>query len=263
MRCPRCNASIIEGGKFCGNCGFSIAAPPMNAIPNQTPPQWQEKATGRKKRNLLIPLLCVGLVLGVFFFTQTRETLTVGEEVQFGGYTWRVLDVQGGRALLLSEYVINHRAYHHTWEDVTWEQSSLRHWLNNEFFNNNFNTSDRARIAQTYVVNNNNPWFGTPGGNNTHDRIFLLSLEEVVRYFGDSGQLANRPSQDAWGISDGFNVARIARCANGRTSWWWLRSPGFGGYIAADVGLVGHVLVSGGGVDDDRGGVRPALWLYL
>jgi hypothetical protein len=56
--------------------------------------------------------------------------------------------------------------------------------------------------------------------NDTDDYIFLLSLEEVVKYFGDSGQLLNGNPNYEHGISDEYNGARIAYTLNGSTSEW-------------------------------------------
>ena len=192
------------------------------------------------------------------------QTVQVGDIIPFGGYDWRVLDVQANRAFIITENVIEQRAYHGNfddWEGITWEHSTLRSYLNNQFFNS-FNAADRARIAETRIVNNDNPWFGIPGGNDTTDKIFLLSLEEVVRYFGDSGQLGNRLSADTWFINDRYNTARIARNTYGN-QWWWLRSPGCCSNSAASVSTDGTFLVSGPGVYHVYGGVRPALWLEL
>jgi hypothetical protein len=100
----------------------------------------------------------------------------------------------------------------------------------------------------------------------------------VVGHFGGSGQLANRPSE-GWGyIDDEYNEARVAYFAtdltythsNGTTytydagtaSWWWLRSPGYSSYLAANVGNGGGVHGGGLGVDNVLG-VRPALWTNL
>ena len=97
------------------------------------------------------------------------------------------------------------------------------------------------------------------------DRIFLLSLEEAVNYFGDSGQLRSRPS-GAWGISDRYNNTRMALDLDGSAFWWWLRSPGDDPRHAADVNAVGGLALGGGGVfwsGGVGGGVRPALWLNL
>ena len=212
----------------------------------------------------------------------------VGDIIQFGNYDWRVLEVQGNQALIITDRVIDFRMYHHTYVAVTWETSEIRQWLNGGFFAS-FSPQDQARIAQTYVVNNNNPWYfsgpptfgyaNTPGGNNTIDRIFLLSIDEVLRYFGDSGLVARgaaimgvdaRRAYAAHGlygvgIYDQYNDARIAIDIGGSASWWWLRSPGHRPNSAANVLDDGYLNVAGRfvfweGVGD---GVRPALWLYL
>jgi hypothetical protein len=112
------------------------------------------------------------------------------------------------------------------------------------------------------------------GGAATNDRIFLLSIEEVVRYFGDSGQLANGNPNNSWVMDDRYNSARIAYTAVasswgarvGDSWWWWLRSPGQFYYRAAGVHSTGRVYVSGSNVcgdDGHFGGIRPALWLQL
>ena len=201
----------------------------------------------------------------------STSTPTAGSIMQFGGHTWRVLDVQGNRALLLSEYVLEERAYHHTLTNVTWENSSLRHHLNNEFFNS-FSVADRTRILQVRNINSNNPWYGTNGGNDTYDRIFLLSLEEVVRYFGDSGQLANRPlvnpiyNMYALAIDDQYNSRRVAHDTIGNARNWWLRSPAQANDLVVTIDFIGNVHISGRGGDVSQTTVvrvRPALWLSL
>jgi hypothetical protein len=190
--------------------------------------------------------------------------VTKDSVIKFGAYDWRVLDVQSGRALIISKEILEEKPYNEKFEDTTREQCTLRKYLNNEFYNK-FNSSEKAKIAETTLPNNDNPWFGTKGGNNTKDRIFLLSLEEVVKYFGDSGQLKNRPSDDAWYIDDQYNSARIAKL-NGSARWWWLRSPGDFSYGAAFVTSDGIVHVGGHPIHSSGGGgagVRPALFMNL
>jgi hypothetical protein len=141
----------------------------------------------------------------------------VGSVIPFGGYNWRVLKTQDGKALLLSEKIIAKRKYHHSHTSITWAECDLRNYLNNDFYNS-FSPADRARIVQTYISTNNNPWWrSVPGGSGTNDYIFLLSIEEVVKYFGDSGWLHKRLSANAWwwGISDQYNSVRIAADASG------------------------------------------------
>ncbi|MCL2158730.1 MAG: DUF6273 domain-containing protein [Oscillospiraceae bacterium] len=196
--------------------------------------------------------------------------ISVGRNVIFGRYEWRVLDIQNGKALLLSDKVIEKRAYNTESKDITWEKCTLRKYLNNEFYNS-FDAAEKALIVETTLKTNDNPWYGTSGGNTTKDKIFLLSLEEVVKYFGDSGQLNNYPTNEGW-IDDIYNVARIAKDKNGVVSWWWSRSPGGNGYLNAGVlsgsninlyVVAGILNVFGGAVDNSEGGVRPAMWVNL
>ena len=58
--------------------------------------------------------------------------------------------------------------------------------IHSAFFNT-FTDEERSRILPRDVHNTDNGWFWIRGGNDTVDYIFLLSIEEVVRYFGDSG----------------------------------------------------------------------------
>ena len=62
---------------------------------------------------------------------------------------------------------------------VTWEKSSLRAWLNKKFINTAFSDEEKEKINITEIVNQDNPVYGIEGGNNTFDKIFLLSLSEV------------------------------------------------------------------------------------
>jgi len=203
----------------------------------------------------------------------------VGEIIQFGGRDWRVLEVQSDRALLLHETVIVNQPYHNTHGAVTWATSSSRAWLNGAFFNS-FSAVDRARILETHIVNSDNPWSGTTGGTNTTDRIFILSVEEVVRYFGDSELLelgrneGNRDGSidrlhDIW-IE--WNSARSAYNDAGETSRWWVRTPGGGERGSNSVGAVhvgrgGYINLNGYWAEvldeSSRAGLRPALWLSL
>jgi hypothetical protein len=226
--------------------------------------------------------------------TPTPDNYKESDLMEFGGYEWLVLEVSEGKALLLSEYVLEYRAYNEGGAGVTWETCTLRAYLNGEFYNS-FSADDQARIAQARNSNKDNQWYGTLGGNDTDDYIFLLSLEEVTRYFGDSGQLANRPSKNGeyvWYIEDQYNEARTAYSAvdglwgdpAGTASWWWLRSTGEPGphsedsehsYLATTVALDGTIRVDGilnhgmgynyvnGNYDYNIIGVRPALWVNL
>jgi len=187
-----------------------------------------------------------------------HKPLGNAKDIQFGGYNWHVLDVQENRALLLAKDIIEPHPYNTDKIDITWETCTLRRYLNGDFINR-FSEQEQMRILRTRNTNTSNLWFGTNGGNSTTDRVFLLSIEEVVKYFGDSGQLRNKNPNDDYLIDDPFNRERVAYYGNG-TAWWWLRSPGYSGVYAAVIRQEGYLLLGGHDVNVN-GGVRPALWL--
>ena len=199
---------------------------------------------------------------------------------------WRVLNRKGNDALLLADVALDDQKYNTNRADVTWETSSMRSWLNGygasvnqpktdysrkNFINSAFTSAQRSAIKTTNVINNNNISYGTMGGNNTSDKVFLLSDSEVYSTdtAADYGFVKNYSTYDE---------ARRSRCStyayamgtwrNTYTSyreniWWWLRSPGYEGNDAAVVDHAGRVIRSGGSVDDNFDGVRPALHLNL
>jgi len=196
----------------------------------------------------------------------------IGKSIMFSDYQWIVLDIKGGKALILTQGTIECRPYNETLEEVTWATCTVRTYLNGEFYNK-FSNADKARIIETNIINQNNQWYGTPGGENTTDKIFLLSLEEVVLYFGDSGQLANRPTPATWRIDDDYNEYRIAYTAKELSYGsvhldanvackWWLRSPGSAERVAVTVFADGRIDIHGDNVEA-FGCFRPALWLNL
>ena len=187
----------------------------------------------------------------------------IGDVIRFGGYDWRVKEIQNGQALLLSESVLIKRQYHSDRkDDVTWENSDIRAWLNGEFYNDTFSAQEKTQIALTTVENKNNQWHGTSGGNNTSDKLFLFSMDELVKYFGDSGQLENKPRSANY-INDEYNAARVSYDLNGKVSWLWIRSPGNSNKRAATTNLDGDIDPRGDIVDNRNGGIRPAMWINI
>jgi hypothetical protein len=181
----------------------------------------------------------------------------------FGKYKWRVLDVKDGKALLLSEDILEKRAYHHESVSITWEKCDLRSYLNREFLRT-FKEEEQKQIATVTNINEDNQWYKTVGGNDTNDKVFLLSLTEVVKYFGDSGILQNpsKEEKENWYVHDRYSDSRKTKYGN-EWYWWWLRSPGSGSHGAVGVLDDGDLGLSGSRIGSGGGGVRPALWLNL
>ena len=205
-------------------------------------------------------LAIVAAVILIVQFTSGANVYEVGETVRFGKWDWRVLDVQDSKALLIAKNIIEQQPYNDEFATVTWEDCTLRKHLNSEFLKK-FSEEEQARICETENINLDNQWNGTKGGNNTKDKVFLLSIEEVVKYFGDSGQLEKKNPNSVHWIDDQYDSERAAKFNTG-SFWWWLRSPGTNPACPAFVSPDGYIDLTGSSIDF-RGGLRPALWLKI
>ena len=167
---------------------------------------------------------------------------------------WRVLQSENGEAFLLSDVILDKKAYDESYEYITWEESSLRAWLNEKFMNRTFSAEEKEKINITEIVNQDNPAYGTEGGNNTSDKIFLLSSAEVdEKEDGKKYGFLNDETRKC--KANSFSEMEIA--------FWWLRSPGYNSSSATEVFGYGRINRDGNNVYDNIAGVRPALHLNL
>ena len=189
----------------------------------------------------------------------------IGDLVFFGAMNWRVLAVEDGKALLICERFVDFRPYRYDDEGPDgWAKSGVRDWLNGRFYDGTFTDEEMAQIVETKLSNTANPWFNTEGCEDTTDNVFLLSIEEVVRYFGDSGKLDAHTDRDVWVLYDEYDQSRVAQYIDGdMAAWWWLRSPGMNFMYAATISIDGSMNISGDYVVSGGGGVRPAIWIVL
>lgn len=150
---------------------------------------------------------------------------------------------EDGKVLLISEDAVVKKEYNTTSTDVTWETCSLRTWLNGSFMDDAFSPEEAEKIVESTVTANKNPEYHTSPGNDTTDKVFLLSIDEVNQYFS----------------SDEERICKY----NGSACVWWLRSPGIYSSLAACVDSDGSIFDYGSSVNSANGGVRPALWIDL
>ncbi|MDR1960658.1 MAG: DUF6273 domain-containing protein [Gracilibacteraceae bacterium] len=178
------------------------------------------------------------------------QNIEIGSSVLYGSFEgnpleWIVLSIDGRRALMITRDCITKRNYNDEYTEITWENCSLRRWLNSDFYDDAFTEAQKARIMETEIVNADNKECGTEGGNNTVDKVFLLSVEESERYFQTKEE--RMAYYDRQGDLSGWAFVAV----------WWLRSPGAYGDEAACASFP-----RGLGVNYPEG-VRPALWLNL
>lgn len=200
--------------------------------------------------------------------------MKVGSIITLADYNWRVLDVRGDTALVVTEEIIDQRPYHDAYKEITWADCALRKYLNGAFYDH-FSEADQKRVVTVINKNPDNQWYGATGGVDTEDKIFLLSIEEVCKYFGDSLRNLYNPgkNQRYWFQRKDVNNEKRLAILQGRNGswWWWLRSPGRVNVKAAYIfGTDGGIGIQGnnvlkGNLSDGRctGGVRPALWIKL
>ncbi len=213
---------------------------------------------------------------------EAREAqFTVGNYVTFGEYPqttagedmtpieWLVLARDGNKALLISRYGLDAQPYNTDHTSVTWETCTLRTWLNVTFYNKAFSSDEQAAILTTSVDNGKNQGYSkwsTSGGNNTEDKVFLLSYAEANKYFGvtydNISNTKSRVAPTAYAIAQGAWASSSNKTADSTDAgWWWLRSPGF--YQSSAAYVLGYGLFRGDDVIRVSGSVRPALWVNL
>ena len=198
------------------------------------------------------------------------SSVDVGGIVYFGSYeqnnnlsdgaeqiAWLVLEKDEDRLLLISQYALDCQPYHTEEEDVTWENCSLRSWLNSSFFDTAFSEEEKAVISVTTVTADGNPEYDTDNGQDTTDSVFLLSIPEAERYF-DSDEL-RQCSPTAYVEANSQEI--ILNDAG--NSKWWLRTSGKSNLCGTTVFSGGSVNYSGYDVRDISGTVRPSIWIDL
>lgn len=190
----------------------------------------------------------------------------IGDSFTFGNFEgeteWIVLDKYGTTLLIISKNAV--RGYSYDQRElgvITWETSQLRRWLNDDFINEAFSAKEQEMIVTTKVSNPNNPEYNTDGGNNTEDKIFLLSIEEAEKYFSSKENRQCKPSA--------YAKEHVSTYDNGNCCWW-LRSPGTHRNKAAYVDHDGYVAYFGTDLSawsDYESyyytAVRPAMWVDL
>ncbi|WP_337563157.1 DUF6273 domain-containing protein [Phascolarctobacterium succinatutens] len=192
----------------------------------------------------------------------------VGDIITFGNYwqgkdesdgkqpvEWQVLDVKDGKALVISKYGLINHEYNEKWTGATWETCTLRKWLNDTFIKDIFSAEEMKAVTLSDVSADKNPRYNTNQGNDTKDKLFLLSIKEVEQYFVSNEKRLCKPTKYAV-----YNGADKDSCGHG---WWWLRSAGDDSRNAAFVDLGGSVCCNGNIVFSFISSVRPAFWLNL
>lgn len=176
------------------------------------------------------------------------------EIIKFGSYylsnndikdpiEWLVLEKKGNRLFIVSKNIILFKPFNEKLQAITWEESSIRKWLNDDFLQEAF-TDDEFNKIQTTRVKTSDDWnSNSNGGNATNDKIFLLSKEEILNYFElPTERLCKSLNQDEY-------------------SPWWLRNMGSGQFSTSHITSEGEFFSQN--AKRDNYGIRCAMWIDL
>lgn len=191
---------------------------------------------------------------------------------KFEPLTWRVLNPSNG--YVMCNQIIDSQAYQNfiyynggEWynsKDCSnyasdWVTSSLRHWLNNDFYNTAFSAEEKEQLRTSHLYNtgcNSRTYYSA----DTNDRIFPLSYGDAKSSaygFSSSGgntcDTARQMKGTDYAKCQGLYVTRY-----GGNSLWWLRSPGES-ENATEVDADGGIYTSFYHVDSTWLGVVPAF----
>lgn len=229
---------------------------------------------------LIVCAMVLLFICSAVVFRAQAELPSPGDIITFGRYEqdnnmqngpegieWIVLEVREGKAFLVSRCGLDMIQYHTKNAEITWEECSIRQWLNNDFLNAAFTPEEQAKILLTEVDNSSSQsYWNTDGGKNTMDYIFLLSYAEANQYFGvtygGEDNVKARVKPTAYALARGSGSHGLYRTEdNERAGWWFLRSRGYYLHSSSNVNCSGAL----DRVSFDRIGqaVRPALWLDL
>ena len=202
-----------------------------------------------------------------------REYQSGVETVTFGRYEqdnntdngpepirWIVLEELDGKHLLFAKDLLDRHRYNDVYGSITWEACELRTWLNSDFLQAAFTKEEQAAILLTDVDNSHaqdNPAFTTTSGNDTQDRIFLISYAEACRYF-ESNE-ARRSAPTDYAIAQGVKIDRTYEIDGRPCGMWWTRSAGNNQWRVSFSYFWGKLNFTF--ATKDVVGVRPMLWV--
>ena len=191
----------------------------------------------------------------------------MGEKMQIGNYmqnnstykspiTWAVLAKEDNKILLITDKVIECKQYSESENKSTWDESSIRTWLNDKFLNEAFTPEEQDKILITYVSADENPRFDVYQGASTQDKIFILSINEAEKYF-------NSPKERLCEPTDYVLAKRpyISNVDGVNSCHWWLRTHGKFDGSSTYVTSTGYTYELGDGVTADQYCIRPAMWI--
>lgn len=196
------------------------------------------------------------------------KNLKPGDAVFFGSYeqdnkdsngpetiAWNVLDVKNGKALLISNAVLDGCSL----DQISgyWNECDLHTWLTNDFYNSAFTDEEKERIQTTKIYDKDADAY-------TKDKVFLLSINEAYKYlYGKNHLFAIATDYANIEKEISYYYSSETKKLNELGSVWVLRTYGASDYAGA-LGLVDYEgVIMSTNYHYENFGVRPAMWVSI
>ena len=191
----------------------------------------------------------VGSMITMGLYEQDNDLTNGAEPIE-----WRVLSIEGDEALLVSRYALDSKPYDAKGGHAYWAKSTLRAWLNSDFYDAAFTEDEKTVILTKDLPNRKEA--------NTADPVFLLSTDDAKQLFANHADRQCKPT--AYAIAQG---AYISTKYTGNVQWWLRTNSWESKYRASYVAASGGVMTCGGNtfgaITNDRLVVRPAIYVNL
>ena len=192
----------------------------------------------------------------------SSQSLSVGSHLYFGIYEqdgnvgngkeqleWTVLDVKDGKALLICSKVVDYACFDDSNNEINWNDSSMRSFLNKDFYEYAFSADEKNRILESGNSNSNSSDSNAYYQTESNEKVFLLSEEEADYYLKNNKSCSG--TNYAISIGAPHDSANIC-------SYWLRTQSGF--KSTSYVAMSGAVFSSQNSVAN---GVRPVIWISL
>ena len=199
---------------------------------------------------------------------KTAMRLNIGDCLTFGSFVpsvdssdlnirlpmlWHVIEKDGSRLKLLSYFFFEHTGYwsaQGSTKAVTWENSEIRHDLNNKYLYDCFDENERNAILTTEVHTKSNDESYIV----THDKLYLPALEDIESI---PEHLKIGRCLFTERIDNGTSAVDLMYC------FYWLRDPGE--YEDENLVVQGYsnskLILDSLEYGADEVGVRAVMWI--
>ena len=206
-----------------------------------------EKADELWKSGKLFSNVEVGNVILFGTYEQDNKSANGKEPIE-----WHALAKKDNKMLVISKKALDCKPFNTVLVDATWENCSLREWLNKDFLKTAFSQHEQDLIQSTSVSNYL--------GNTTTDKLFLLNKTEVENHLKFSDR---KCAPTAYAIAHGAFTGVMSEKNGEKTCFWWLRSQGINSSTACSCLNDGYFLNTGHSVNREDICVRPAMWITI